>query len=134
MSGHRGTVGMVSVLAQGDGKGEFSKSITIENPTSSEDIALFKTKVEITVSQLTFVLRGSATPSVTVTVRHSTDRNATGNEVVTGGTVVTNTTTGQDITSFNDATIPAGSFIWVETTAQSGTVDELHVTLFAKED
>ncbi len=120
--------------AGGGAAGEFSKSITVEDPTSSEDIALFKTKVAITVSQLTFVLRGSSSPSVTVTIRHSTDRNATGNEVVTGGTVVTDVTTGQDVTSFDDETIPAGSFIWLETTAKSGTVDELHVSLFANED
>ena len=73
---------------------------------------------------------GSATPSVTWTIRHhATDRSNAGNEVVTGGTTTTSTTSGDDVTSFNDATIPADSFVWLETTAQSGTVDELSVSM-----
>jgi hypothetical protein len=76
------------------------------------------------------VLIGAATPSVTWTIRHhATDRSAAGNEVVTGGTTTTSTTSGSDVVAFNDATIPADSFIWLETTAQSGTVTELHITI-----
>jgi hypothetical protein len=76
------------------------------------------------------VLIGSSTPSVTWTVRHhATDRSNAGSEVVTGGTTTTSTTSGSDVTSFDDATIPADSFVWIETTAQSGTVTELHVSI-----
>jgi hypothetical protein len=76
------------------------------------------------------VLIGSATPSVTWTIRHhATDRSNAGNEVVTGGTTTTSVTTGSDVTAFNDATIPLDSFIWLETTAKSGSVNELHVTI-----
>ena len=105
------------------------KSITIEDPTASEDISAFFTNEAITVTEIRAVLVGSATPSVTWTVRHGTDRSAAGAEVVTGGTTTTSTTTGDDVTSFNDATIIADSFVWIETTAQSGTVDELHLTI-----
>ena len=111
-----------------------SYSITIEDPTSSEDLAIGFTNRAITVTEMRAVLVGSATPSVTWTIRHSTDRSAAGNQVVTGGTATTSTTTGSDVTSFNDATIPADSFIWLETTAQSGTVGELHVTIKASVD
>lgn len=111
---------------------ELSKSITIESPSSSEDLSMFFTNKSITITEIRAVLRGSATPSVTWTIRHGTDRNAAGAEVVTGGTVTTSTTTGSDVTSFNDATIVADSFVWLETTAQSGTVDELSVTIFYK--
>lgn len=38
-------------------------------------------------------------------------------------------TTGSEVTSFNDATIPAGRWVWLETTAQSGTVGELSVSI-----
>lgn len=108
----------------------FTKAITIESPTSSEDITLFFTDDAITVTQLNAVLaNGSATPSVTWTIRHSTDRSATGNEVVTSGTTTTSITSGSEVTSFNDATIPAGSWVWLETTAQSGTVPELSVSV-----
>ncbi len=106
-----------------------SKTIVVEDPTNSEDISMFFTAQAITITEMRAVLVGSATPSVTWTIRHGTDRNAAGAEVVTGGTVTTSTTTGSDVTAFNDATIVADSFVWLETTAQSGTVDEISITI-----
>jgi len=37
-------------------------------------------------------------------------------------------------TTFNDATIVADSFVWLETTAKTGTVDELAITIVYTED
>ena len=108
---------------------ETSKSLTVESPTDSEDISMFFVSEAVTITKMACVLTGSSTPSVTWTVRHSTDRSATGNEVVTSGTTTTSLTTGSVVTSFNDATIPANSFVWLETTAQSGTVDSLNLTI-----
>jgi len=105
-----------------------SKSITIEDPTNAEDISIFFTKDAITVTEMRAVCVGT-TPSVTWTIRHGTDRSATGAEVVTSGTTTTSTTTGSDVTAFNDATIVADSFVWLETTAKTGTVDEIHITI-----
>lgn len=105
------------------------KAISILNPTASENATLFYTTKAITVTKLVSVLQGSSTPSVTWTIRFDSDRSATGTEVVTGGTTTTNTSTGTTTTSFNDATIPANSFVWMKTTAQSGTVSELSVTM-----
>lgn len=108
---------------------------TLENPTNAEDLTLGFTNRAITVTEIRVVLLGSSTPSVTWTIRHhATDRSNAGSEVVTGGTTTTSTTAGSDVTSFNDATIPADSFIWLETTAKSGTVTELHVTMIGTVD
>jgi hypothetical protein len=112
------------------GLDELSKSITIEDPTATEDISLWFSNKAITITEIRVVLVGSLTPSVTWTVRHGTDRSATGAEAVTGGTATTSTTSGSDVTVFNDATVVVDSFIWLETTAQSGTVDEMDVTIF----
>lgn len=104
--------------------------IMLENPTSSEDAS---TPIYIdeafTITKMVAVLVGSSTPSVTWTVRHSTDRSAAGNQVVTGGTTTTSTTTGSVVTSFNDASVDANSFVWIETTAQSGTVNSIAVCI-----
>jgi len=108
---------------------EFSKSITVESPSNAEDISMFETGKAITITEIRAVLRGSSTPSVTWTIRHGTDRSAAGTEAVTGGTTTTSTTTGDTVTTFNDATIIADSFVWLETTAQSGTVDEMNITV-----
>ena len=103
-------------------------SITIEDPTNSEDIGLIRTDFAITVTRETCVVVGSSTPSVTITLRHGTDRSGTGAELNTSGNAITSTTTGNEDTTFNDATIVADSFLWIETTAQSGTVDEITCT------
>ncbi len=105
------------------------KAITVEDPTNAEDITIWRTDVAITVTQIAAVLVGALTPSVTYTIRFGTDRSATGTEVVTAGSTVTSVSTGDIVTSFNDATIPADNYIWIETTAKSGTVTELHVTI-----
>lgn len=104
------------------------KGITIPNPTNSEDISLFFMNRAITITEMRAVVRGT-TPSVTWTIRHASDRSAAGTEVVTGGTTTTSETSGSDVTVFNDATIPADSFTWFETSATSGTVDEIHLTI-----
>jgi len=123
------TNGPGSITVTGKAK-DVNPTLTVENPDASEDISMFFTNRAITVTEMRAVLIGSATPSVTWTVRHfATDRNNAGNEVVTSGTVTTSTTAGSDVTSFNDATIPADSFVWFETTAKSGTVTEISVTV-----
>ena len=119
------------VLGQKDPE---SKTISVENPNNSEDLSFFFTDVAITVTKLVAVLVGSATPSVTWTIRHGTDRSAAGSEVKTGGTTTTSTTTGSTETTLDDPTIVADSHVWLETTAQSGTVNLLTVTIFYTED
>lgn len=109
-----------------------SKSVTIEDPTGSEDISLFYTDDAITITKMVFVITGST--SATTTIRHGTDRSAAGAEVVTGGTVANSTSTGNVVTAFNDATVVADSFIWLETTALADTPDSLAVTIFFKQD
>lgn len=123
------------VLSGGAVISDAGVAITVESPTSSEDITIFFTNRAITITEMRAVLLGSSTPSVTWTIRHhATDRSNAGNEVVTGGTTTTSTTSGDDVTSFNDATIPADSFVWCETTAQSGTVTELHISIIFNVD
>ena len=102
--------------------------LTLEDPTSAEDISIWHVNFAITIQREMCVVLGSATPSVTVTLRHGTDRNAAGAELNTSGNAITSTTTGNEDVSFNDATIVADSFIWLESTAQSGTVDLLMCT------
>jgi hypothetical protein len=113
--------------------GEHSKSITIESPTGSEDISIFFTNKAITITEIRAVVRGSS-PSVDWTIRHGTSRSAAGAEVVTGGTTTTDESTGSDVTTFDDETVIADSFVWLGTTVQTGTVDELALTIVYTED
>lgn len=101
----------------------------IEVPNGSEDGPTDYTPVALTVTKLRAVLVGAAGPSVTWTVRWALDRDAVGTEVVTGGTTTTSITTGSVITVLNNPLIPADAFIWLETTAQAGTVNSLTVSV-----
>ena len=104
------------------------KALTIINPTSSEDVVLFFTTTSITFSQIRSTVMGTS-PSITFSIRYGTDISAAGTEVVTGGITCTNTTTGVSTTSFNNATVPINNFVWLITTAASGTVTQLAVSL-----
>ncbi len=106
------------------------KSISFVSPTNAEKQVLFRSNAGETISRISSVLPGgSATPSATFSLRYGTDVSASGTEVVTSGITVTNTTTGLLTTSFNNATIPAGNWLWATTSAVSGLVPVLHITV-----
>ena len=105
-------------------------ALTIPSPGASENATMFYTHGGFVVSAIRAVLVGSSSPSVTYTVKYGADRTS-GTEVKTGGSTVTSTTTGTEVTTFNSAAIPANQWVWVETTAQSGTVSSINVSLFA---
>lgn len=118
------------VIGQKDSE---QRSVLIEQPTDSEDLSLFYIDVANTIYKMNCIVSGT-TPSLTWTVRHGPDRTLAGTEVVTGGTTTTSTTTGDTITSFDNAAVAAGSHVWLETTARSGTVDTVNLTIFYSED
>jgi hypothetical protein len=129
-----GSNGQVLVANSVDNEGvvwkdnKHQKSITIESPGSAENLTFFRTPYAITPTQVRAVLRGSATPSVTYQLKYSTsDRSAAGTNVHTSHTI-TSTTSGVNATGLA-STIPANAWVWLVTTAQSGTVDELAVAL-----
>ena len=114
------------------GSGRQMRAITLENPTVGSYVAWF-TDDGFTVDQLNVVLLGGTSPSVTFRIDFGADASAPGTSLIVAGTVVTNTTTGDEITVFDNATIPAGSWVVLEVTASTGTgsdiADFINVTL-----
>jgi len=108
-------------------------AVAVDNPTTAVDKTIFFTTKAITIGQMTAVVRGTS-PSVTFRVMHSSNRSAAGNAVVTAGNVAANQTTGSVVTIFDDATILAGSWVWLEVTAVSGTVEEFALSINHTED
>lgn len=109
------------------------KGVSVESPTDSENIGMFYVPQAITITNVYAVVRGT-TPSVTINPVQTTDRSAAGTAILSAATAITNTTTGQDLSTFNDATVPSGSWIVLKTTATSGTVDEITVLISYKVD
>jgi hypothetical protein len=106
---------------------ELTKTISISSPTNSEDITIARFPAAATITRLDCVITGGT--SVTYTLRKNSSRSATGTEVVTGGTVCSSSTTGTANTSVSSATIAAGDWLWLETTAISGTVPNVAITM-----
>lgn len=100
------------------------KSATILNPLGTESLTLFYVNAASTVKQLTTSIRG--TGSITVDIFYAPTPAASGTSLVTGGVTVTGTTI---TTSFSNAVIPAGSYVRLATSALSGTVGELAISI-----
>lgn len=101
----------------------------IQSVTASEDVVMTHTAVELVIEEISTIVRGASSPDVTWTVRYGTDRSAAGTEVITGGHTTSATTTHDSQTTFNNGTVPAGNFVWLETSAVTGTVDEFHISV-----
>ncbi len=103
-------------------------SITVENPTASEDINLGFFFVNITITEIQAVVVGT-TPSVTIDPEHRAARDTASNDILSAPVAITNEGAGQNLTSFDDPTVPADSWVVLLTTAKTGTVTELTVTI-----
>lgn len=104
------------------------RGVTVEAPDAAENITLLYVDMDVTISAIHAVVSGSS-PSVTFSVRYGVDRSGAGTEAVTGGITCTDATTGTTTTSFDSAVVPAGSWLWLTTSATSGTVATFHVTV-----
>ena len=106
----------------------FSKSISIVDPTSSENLSLYYTTEALTVVHVAESVLGTG-PSVTYNIRWSSTRNSGSPTSLFGSNRTVNSQPGTVTTSFTNATIPADSFVWLITSAKSGTVNDFHITV-----
>ena len=106
--------------------GVFNRTLTLEAPTATENITIFRTDVAITIQEVIAVSTGTS-PSTTYQIKHSTDRSAAGNNLTTSGTT-TSTTTG-NVATLSVANVPADSWVWLITTAATGTSVKLSIDI-----
>lgn len=106
---------------------DLPKSFSIPAPQSGDNFTIFYTETATTLTQVLAVVKGPASPSVTFTMRYASDRSAAGTLAIVA-TTVTSTTSGQ-IAPLQQMPIPANSFVWVELTAVSETVEEFSASL-----
>lgn len=113
---------------------EHEKTLTFDNIADGDDYVMLFTRQAITISEIRGVHFGSglSSPSVVATVKHGTDvTSMTTIEAVT----VTSSTTGTSVTSgFDDATVPADSWIRIALSSKSGTTNDLAVSITYKHD
>ena len=112
----------------------FSESKVVENPnTNDQNLLVMFTNVAITLTELrALIYTTGASPSIEWTLKHATTRDAAG--TVIDNNTTTSETTGDDITSITDPTIPADSYIWLVIDDSTNNPNEFSVTLVWKKD
>ena len=110
-----------------------SKGVFVASPTSADTIDVWQTPVAITITSLKAILRGTS-PSVTYNIAFGTNIQSPTAVFTSDITCTSVTTECSNSSGFNDATIPAGSFIWIYTTAASGTIRSIAFTINYTED
>ena len=128
---HENNVSNPHVVTETQVAAKHEMTVVFTSPAAADEIKLGFVGRGVTITEMRAVHSGTglSSPSVTWTVRHHTDRANAGNEVVTSGTTTTSATVGDDVTVFNDSTVPANSHIWAEVTAESGTTDKFEITV-----
>ena len=109
-------------------------TITVENPTASENIPVRQFTQAVTITAIQAVVIGGT--SVTIDPEHGSTITTATKLLSAAESVASASTTGEHIggtgtamaASFNDATLAAGDFLRLETTAISGTPTLLSVT------
>jgi len=108
----------------------YTKAMTILDTRADENIPMFFTQRALNFNMTAVVLSGSS-PSVTWWLRHDTNKAATGTLINSATT--TNTTNGGIDTSMISSSVPANSWVWMQTTATGGTVAWMNLTVGYRE-
>lgn len=117
----------------GGGSSTQLKAISIPNPVAADDVTLFYTPTAITVSAVYSHIIGST--NVVYNVQFASTRNSISLTSVFTSNITLTSTAGQTNNSgFNDATIPAGNWVWLNTVSVSGTPSLFHLTVEYTQD
>jgi hypothetical protein len=100
------------------------KAASIQSPTSSENVTLFYTAEAITVNSVREVITGGT--SVTYSLVYSSTRTGSTTNIVSSHAA--SSTTGANA-SIANASVPAGSWVWIISTGVNGSVTEFHLTV-----
>lgn len=109
-------------------------TVTVENPTASENIVVRQFTQAVTIDAIQAVVIGGT--SVTIDPEHGSTITTATKLLSAAEVVASSSTSGEHIggtgtamaASFNDATLAAGDFLRLKTTAISGTPTQLSVT------
>lgn len=107
---------------------QFSFALTVDDVADSMDYMIGYVHAAFTVKEVVAVHAGTglSSPDVDVTYKHHTDRSNAGNTIIVD-TVTSSTTGNSEVSGWTDETIPAASWIWIETSSLSGTTDNLEI-------
>lgn len=109
-----------------------TKAISIPDPVAADDATIFFTPVAITITAVHSHITGST--NVVFNIGHASTRTGTQLDVFTSDITLTSTAGQTNNSGFNDATIPANSWVWLDIVSVSGTPTLFHATIQYTED
>ena len=109
------------------------QTLRLSSPSGNSKVPILRAATNLRLSRVDVLLAGSS-PAILCSLRIGADFSASGTEVLSGGIAASNTTTGQTVTSFEVDTLPAESWLWLETSAASGSIDALFLAVYLEPD
>jgi hypothetical protein len=102
--------------------------ITLSYPLAGDKLPLLHAASALTIAEVRALVAGT-TPSVSFSIRYGPDFSAAGTSIRLAALNSTSTSSGDSWSSFDNAVVPAGSWLWIVVDAVSGTALSLHVSL-----
>lgn len=102
-------------------------TITVENPTATENIVMRQFHEAVTITSLRCSVIGGT--SVTIDPEHGSTITTATKLLPAADAIASASTSGEIINTFNDATLAAGDFLRLKTTAISGTPTQISITV-----
>lgn len=106
------------------------KSFSFISPQAN-DTASFYTSKQIRINEVSYALQGTS-PQVTFNIYYASTKNSGSPTKLWSSSKVVTSESGTSIQSFDNGTIPANNWVWVEIEGKSGTVNEIYFTTFYK--
>jgi len=110
-----------------------TETLNIPSPGNSENRTMIHLSRGIDLKEVADVVVGSSSPSIDYNINYASDRNGSATTVFSSDRTA-NDETGQTTNTFNNSSIPSGNWVWLTTSATSGTVDEFHVSMRYREN
>lgn len=106
-----------------------SKSITIENPTESENFTVLFTSVPLRLDRIVSAAVGAPDSSITWSLWYGPQPQVNGAIVALNKTTTTAGTANLTSEDIEHCNIPANMFVWVTTSAKTNIINEVALTL-----
>ena len=97
------------------------RSVYFTAPSASVNATIWKTQKAVTITSVNVVVRGTS-PSVTYVINYGASRATADGTIVASATVTANGNA-----TLNTTSIPINNYVWITTSAVSGTIDEFYV-------
>ena len=102
--------------------------LTLSYPLVGDKLPLLHTASGLTIAEVRALVAGT-TPSVSFSIRYGPDFSAVGTAIRVAGMTSSSTSSGDSWSSFDNAVVPAGSWLWIVVEAVNGTALSLHASL-----